>query len=284
MTLVFKELAGSPVETYDSHGMKAQRRLLCAYEDRRAVVTALMGGTPLGGPSQAAYPDQPNVLAMRVRIEPFEKNPDDQGLFDDLTADLNSYSGQFVEVAVDYELLGGGSSRLPKVQSGTFLTYRMDFGGEYIVLPGHTLQWQSDATLPVTPDAVPTLRIPITEHHVTWHRVANPPWDAIRDCTGAVNAAAFLGAAAETVLLDGAKAYRQFTGLDNLQQPQFGWRITYVFREKIIKALDDAQNQLSYGWNHSYRPDANNQTHWDRLVDDAGNSLYRAVDFTPLFE
>jgi hypothetical protein len=284
MSVVFKELAGSPIEAYDQNGMKAQRRLLCAYEDRQAALLALLGGSQLGSPPQATYPDQPNLLAIRVRIEPFEKKPDDQGTFDDLTSDLNSYSGQFVEVVVDYEVLHGGDSRLPKVQSNTFLTYLMDFGGEYVALPGHTLLWESDATIPVTPDSVPTLRIPITEHHVTWHRVVSPPWDAIRACVGTVNATAFLGAAAETVLFDGAKAYRQFAGLDDLLHPQFGWRITYVFREKTIKVMDDDQNQLTYGWNYSYRPDANNQTHWDQLVDDAGNKLYRATDFSPLFE
>jgi hypothetical protein len=218
-----------------------------------------------------------------VRIEPFEKRPDDQGTFDDVTSDLNSYSGQFVEVVVDYALLGGGQARLPQAPDGTLLTYRMDFGGEYMALPGHQLVWQSDGTLPVTPDAVPTLRVPIIEHCVTWHRVVNPPWSAISECIGAVNAATFLGAAAETVLFDGAKAGWQFTGLDDLQQPQFGWRLTYVFREKTIKVLDDDQSQLSYGWNHSYRPDSTDQTHWDRLVDDAGNGMYRTVDFSPLF-
>jgi hypothetical protein len=283
MTVVFKELAGSPVESYDAHGMKAQRRLLCAYEDRYAVLATLVGGGELGNPAPAGYPDQPGVLAASVRIEPFEKKPDDQGTFDDVTSDLNSYSGQFVEVVVDYALVGGSYAGLPEAEDGTLLTYHMNFGGEYVALPGHQLVWQSDGTLPVTPDAVPTLRVPIVEHCVTWHRVANPPWSAIRACVGAVNAAAFLGAAAETVLLDGAKAARQFTGLDSLSQPQFGWRITYVFREKTLKILDDQQDQLIYGWNHSYRAEANNQSHWDRLVDDLGNSLYRAVDFSPLF-
>jgi hypothetical protein len=283
MTVVFKELAGSPVESYDAHGMKAQRRLLCAYEDRQAVLATLAGASQLGGAAQAGYPGQPSVLAASVRIEPFEKNPDDQGTFDDVTSDLNSYSGQFVEVVVDYALAGGGHPSLPRAEDGTLLTYHMDFGGEYVALPGHALLWQSDGTLPVTPDAVPTLRVPIVEHCVTWQRVASPPWSAIRACVGAVNASEFLSAAAETVLLDGARASRQFIGLDDLGQPQFGWRLTYVFREKTLKILDDDQGDLAYGWNHSYRADADNQIHWDRLVDDAGNALYRAVDFSPLF-
>ncbi|MGA2619836.1 MAG: hypothetical protein ABSF26_19660 [Thermoguttaceae bacterium] len=285
MSILFKELAGSPIETYSIEGMKAQRRLLAAFEDRYAVVAALMNTGQLSGPAQAVYPGKPGVIAVRVQVEPFQNTPDNQGTFDDLTADLNSYSGQFVEITVNYELYGDGrNSRLPQAAPGTLLTYRMDFGGEYVALPGQALQWESDATIPVLPEAVPTLRIPITEHNVTWHWVNDPPWDAIRACVGAVNSDSFLGAAAETVLFDGAKADRQFTGLDDLQQPQFGWRITYVFREKAIKALDEDESQVTFGWNHSYRTESAAGPVWDRLVDASGNTLYRRLDFSPLFQ
>jgi hypothetical protein len=287
MTVAFKELAGSPIEVFGIEGIKAERRLLCAYEDRYTVVTALLGdGGEFGGNPQCFYPNCGLARAIRVRIEPFEKKPDDQGAFDDLTADLNGYSGQFVELVVGYEALGlaGHPPHLPAPEQGTFLTYRMDFGGEYVALPGQSLQWQSDATLPVPPEAVPTLRVPIIEHHVTWQRVINPPWDAIRACVGSVNAASFLGAAAETLLFDGAKADRQFTGLDDLQEPQFGWRITYVFREKTIRVLDAANDQATYGWNHCYCSVPLPSAGWDRLVDSQGNAFYRTADFSPLFQ
>jgi hypothetical protein len=282
---LFKELAGSPVETYDPEGMTAQRRLLCAYEDRHAVLVALLGdGYEFGGHAQSPYPGRSGVLAMRVRVEPFEKRPDDQGQFDDLTADLNRYSGQFVEVAVDYELVAAesGDPLPPKPPPGTTMTYAMDFGGEYLALPSHALRWQSDATTPVPPGAVPTLRIPISEHHVTWHRVVNPPWEAIRASLGAVNAGEFLGTAPETLLFDGAKADRVFAGLDELRQPQYAWRILYVFREKTIKAMRGLEAEAVYGWNHAYRA-VPPESGWDKPVDEAGNTLYRAVDFAPLF-
>jgi hypothetical protein len=285
MTVLFKELAGSPTETYGPDGLTAQRHLLCAYEDRRAVAAALLGsGSQVGGRSQAGYPGGPGVFAMRVRIEPFEKRPDDQGAFTDLTVDLNNYSNQFAEIVVDYELLDyAGHNKLPHVPTGTILSYRMDFAGEYITLPGQSLQWQSDPTIPVPPDALPTLRIPIVEHHLTWHRVLDPPWDAIRQCAGAVNNADFMGAAAETALFDGARADREFTGLDDSLGPQFGWRVTYVFREKSIKVLDEAGSPQTYGWNHCYR-DTLPDPGWDKLVDQSGNSLYQTADFTTLFD
>ena len=285
MTIAFKELAGSPVEMYALTGMTAERRLLCAFEDRYALVTTLLAGGLIGAsPSPGgAYPGQPSLVPVRIRIEPFQKNPDAQGPFDDPTADMNSYSGQFVAVVINYEMLGDTSS-WPKPQENILLTYRMDFGGEYMKPAGHQLQWQSDAAAPVPPETVPTLRTPIAEHCLTWHHVGGPPWAAIRGCIGAVNAVYFMGAAPETVLFDGAKAQRSFSGLDSLQQPQFGWDVTYVFREKTIKVLDNNQQQLTCGWNHAYCVDSESGPGWDRLIDANGNTLYRKVDFSPLFQ
>ena len=89
MTILFKELAGSPTETYGSDGMKAQRRLLCAYEDRLAAVAVLLGqGSVFGGQSPASYPGLSTAVAVEVQVEPFEKRPDDQGEFVDLTCRL----------------------------------------------------------------------------------------------------------------------------------------------------------------------------------------------------
>ena len=82
---------------------------MCAYEDRYTVVTSLSGaGGAFGGQPPAQYPGWPWVFAARVRVEPFEKSPDDQGAFADLTADMNNYSNQFAQIIVNYELLDPG--------------------------------------------------------------------------------------------------------------------------------------------------------------------------------
>jgi len=282
MTTAFKELAGSPVETYGPDGMKAQRRILVAWENRHGMVAELLGdGYEFGGTQPAQYPDRPYVLAMCVKLHPWPKCPDEQGAFADVAAQINSYSGKYAEIVVDYELLDAGTSRsdLPEHEEETFLTYRMDFGGEYVELPSHSLVWTSDATIPVPPEAVSTVRVPITEHHVTWHRVVNPPWQAIRDAAGTVNQAAFLGAAAETVLFDGATAEKQFIGIDDLMLPEFGWRITYVFREKAIKYGGNV-----FGWNHAYRSLPHDAPGWDKLKDGNNENRYQTSDFTTLFQ
>ncbi len=131
---------------------------------------------------------------------------------------------------------------------------------------------------------MPTLRIPVIEHQVTWRRVPDPPWDAIRNCAGAVNNDSFLGAAAETLLFDGAKADCEFTGLGDFLEPQFGWRLTYVFREKLIKVVEGVGGPQTYGWNHTYRDVPFPYSEWDRLVDQNGSPLYATADFSALFE
>ena len=282
MTVPFKELAGSPVETFSPDGLKAQRRILVAWEDRYRMLTELLGdGDEFGGLSPAGYPECPAVVVMQARLEPWPPCPDDQGAFDDIASQLNSYSGKYVQVVVDYDLLDAGSSRrdLPRAPNGTFLTYRMDFGGEYVRLPGETMHWSSDASIPVPPDAAATIRVPVIEHHVTWHRVVSPPWAAIRSCTGALNDAAFLGASPETVLFDGAIADKRFIRLGALKQPEFGWRITYVFREKAIHVGEN-----TYGWNHRHRALPQDNPGWDTLVDGQGNRLYGTADFNTLFQ
>ena len=60
------------------------------------------GGTPSAA-SPAGYPACPWVFIGVCRVEPFEKAPDNQGEFDNLTADMNNYSNQFAELVVSYE-------------------------------------------------------------------------------------------------------------------------------------------------------------------------------------
>ena len=91
MSLTFKELAGSPVETYQPEGMKAERRLLCAYEDRRAV-----GRGPAGRRTSSATSRRYPIRVGRAwwprkcGWEPFEKRAGPtRERSADLTADLN---------------------------------------------------------------------------------------------------------------------------------------------------------------------------------------------------
>ena len=280
MTVAFKELAGSPVETYGPEGFRAERVLLCAWDDREQVVEQLLGdGYEYGGRSRAQYPDKPDIVALRTRCEPFTNDVAPQVL-SELTEGLNRYHG-FAKLTVHYELLVPSErDDLPSIEPGTFLTYRQDYGSERMKLPGHSLAWQGEPDVPVPTEAVPAVRLPILEHHLTWHRVVNPPWEAIRRGAGTVNTGDFLGAAAAHVLLVGATAEREFVRIGELAKAELAWRIGYVFLERVIQTDGE---QLA-GWNHSYRSLPADDPGWDELADAHGNRPYQSTDFSPLFQ
>ena len=192
MSAAFKELAGSPVEMYGPEGLQAQRMLLCAWDDREQVVQRLLGdGYEYGGSSRAPYPGKPDIVAMRARCEPFTDDVAPQVL-SELTEGLNRYNG-FAKVTVNYELLVVSDRKdAPAVESGTFLTYRQDVDSETVPLSGDSFSWEDEPGESVPEEALPVVRVPVVEHHFTWHRVVNPPWQAIRECIGTVNGGEFV--------------------------------------------------------------------------------------------
>ncbi len=280
MTVEFREMAGSPVETYDADGLTASRALLCAWDDREQLVELLLGdGYEYGGLSRAQYPGKSDIVAVRARCEPFTDDVTGQTLTD-LTEGLNRYGG-FAKVTVNYELLTPSDRvDVPEVADGTFLTYRQDYKSEEVPLSADSLSWEDKPAESVPSAAVPTIRMVLVEHHLTWHRVVNPPWQAIRRCVGTVNDNTFLAAAASTVLCDGATARREFIRFSGLARAEFAWRIDFVFLEKAVKT----GNGQIVGWNHAYRSLPTNDPGWDRLADAAGNRPYRSADFSELFQ
>ncbi len=132
-------------------------------------------------------------------------------------------------------------------------------------------------------EATGTIRLPITEHRLTWHRAVRPPWTAIRAATGTVNHAAFLSAAPETLLFDGATAEPEFLRLSDIDEAEFAWRVEYVFREKTARLVIPG---AVAGWNHQYRSQPVGAANWDRLHTTAYSDhyLYHRSDFGELLE
>lgn len=289
--VAFQEEAESPIEDWEPDGLRAERRLLVAEADYATAVRELLGnGAAFGGTTRAEYPGRSELVVMRVHAERFNPVPD-AGSFTDVEADINTFAnnpaGQLVRLIVQYELaaMGGLPEPVP-YEGGTFLTYRMNFGCEYLKIAGQTFKWESGKTdgdakvVPVGRDVMGVLRIPIVEHHISWHRVIRPPWAAIRSTNGCVNNASFLGAPAETVLFEAPTMEKEFIGFDSLQVPEFGWRMNYTFREKTIKAFGGA---TTYGWNHTYRGEPADDPGWDKVVNANGDYRHSLVDFAPLF-
>lgn len=240
MTVPFKELSGSPKENYGPSGMTAQRQLICPWQDRNTFVQEILGdGYQFGGQNPVAYPDVSSVLAVKVAVEPLTDDMIRQEL-GELTEGLNAYQG-FAKVTVTYETVTTTALASDiAIAPLTYLTYRMKLDYETVTFPGGNLYWPGnlEATFPTA--AQGTLRLPVTHHRLTWHRVVNPPWTAIRQTSGTWNNAAFLGAAAGTLLFDGANADREFLSISELNEPQYGWNIEYAFRENPL-ALQSGQ-------------------------------------------
>jgi len=292
MTQCFKELAGSPDESWGPEGFRATRRIVVPWANRNAMALELVGsGYQFGSNNGAQYPGSEFVKAVRVNSAPWVEKPDNQGAFDDIATDLQTYPVDAL-LTVEYELvptptlewplLGDGT---PDVDDETFLEYSMDFGGEMMTVPKQKLQWLNDVNAPVPEEVKAAVRIPIIEHRVSWSRVSAPPWDAIRSLTGKVNDAAFIGLIAEQLLFDGCRANKKFISMDELESPEFGWKLEYIFRQKTIHCLGgDNVQQGGVGWNHNYRT-LGGVPAWDKLLPggDVNKTMYETGDFNRLF-
>lgn len=277
MSVPFKELGGSPVEEHTLAGFSATRQFLIAWKDRDAFAAEVLGVAAAHGASTSVhYPGKRTVFAVRLRYEPFDPDNPDAKAIGGLTEGLNSYSHSFAKATVEYRTQSGQDRPDgPATESGTQLTYRMTFDADELPLPPRGWSWEDDPSLPVPEDAGLLKRIPVTEHRLTWHQVVHPPWQAIQELQGKVNAGVFLSCPAETLLFEGAEANKLYrAGLETGPSP-FCWEIRYRFRQRAIKQAGQV-----YGWNHWYR-DA--PAGWVRLTNGAG-LLYDTADFAPLFQ
>ncbi len=250
MSTSFKELSGSPQEFFGPQGMTAVRRLICAWNDRRALVGELLGDASApGGGSPANYPGTPDLVAARIEVEPLAEDLVRQD-FSSLIEGINAYEG-FAKITVHYELLdASAAANLPQemeAPANTFLTYATDLDDQTVRVPGDSLALPGNPTATLsaapafvgeTPTVFPAAAmgdviLPVSIHRLAWHRVASPPWTAIRECQGMLNDGEFLGVPAGRLLFDGVKTARELLGLAD-GDPQLAWRLEYRFREKPL--------------------------------------------------
>ena len=277
MSVPFKELGGSPQEEYTLEGFRAQRQFLIAWDDRDAFAGEVLGAVAQhGATTWVQYPGKPTAFAVRLRYEPFDPDNPDCKALTDLAEGLNGYTSSFAKVTVDYQTVSPQDRQDgPQAETGTHLTYRMEWGVEpQELLPGGWT-WQDQPALPAPADLVPAKAVPFTDHHLTWSQVIYPPWDAIRTLQGKINSAAFLGCAPGTVLFMGAEANKLYRSGLETGASEFCWRIHYVFRQRALK-----QGGQALGWNHFWRPDPPG---WAVLQSAAG-PLYEAADLSLLFQ
>jgi len=276
MGVAFQELGGSPVEQYGLDGFSARREFLIAWEDRDAFAAEVLGvAVTYGGTTWAQYPGKSSAFAVKLRYEPFDPDGPDVQVLDDVTKGLNGYSGSFAKAVVDYRTVSlRDRDDGPDNEIGTHLTYRMRFAAEYQPITARGWTWADAPSIPAPDDLHLTKVVPITEHHLVWHQVINPPWDRIHALQGKVNAGEFLGCPEATLLFEGAEANKLFRAGFDEGPSAFCWQIHYVFRERSIK-----HGGQVYGWNHQYRE---KPPGWAALTNGT-DRLYDLADFDPLF-
>lgn len=282
----FEELEGSPRIGIREDGTVAVRTFRVAWNDWPRLAQVLAGSyRRIGGRFQIveplAFPGQPNLMVSDIDVEPLLPSTLDGSQVRTPAAGLNRYPSGGARLTATYRTAFDRHSRprgqMPSVPRGTYLTFRADLGMEYVAMPSRVWRWSAagdDATLP--PDVQPGVALPQGLLELTWHRVPLPPWDAMRQLRGAINATEFLGAPAGTVLFLGARARRVFQFVTD----GGFWRITYQFQESV-KTLSTG---AAVGWNYFYREQAAAGEHWAAIEDQDGNPPYREADFAPLFE
>jgi len=276
MSVAFRELGGSPREQYDTNGFRAWREFLIAWEDRDAFAVEILGeAAQHGGSYWTTYPGKPSVFAVSIRYEPVDAaQPDQKELFS-LTEGLNSYSSSFARAIVKYETINElDRDDGPENEAGTQISYRMKFSAEYQPIgPGG---WSWVDTSDPLPDDQPLAKwVPMTEHHLTWYKVVNPPWATIHALQGTVNDGEFLGCPAGTLLFEGAEANKLYAGDFASGASPFCWEIKYLFRERAIK-----HGGSVFGWNHLYREEP---AGWVEATAGAAK-MYDEADFNTLFQ
>ena len=274
----YREIGGSPKEQYDQYGFSAQREFLIPWNLRNEFIEKVFGNPDRSYLKKLlAYPGMDKTVATSLKIEPFDPEAIESDDSFDLETDLPRYGGSCLKAIIEYQSIPDEDRPdIPETESGSWITYRIASFCEDAEIPVGQWKWEDDAAIPVPSDMVAIKNVPITEHHLTWHQVAGPPWTAIADTQGKVNNAEFVGCGPGTLLFIGAesnKLYRRGDGIADTPSA-FTWQIKYIFREKSTKSGGNV-----YGWNHFCRKQP---AGWKRLILN-GSDMYDSANFGRLF-
>jgi hypothetical protein len=275
MAVTFQELAGSPTESYGDKGFSATRRFLVAWSDRRQFVQELAGYGDVGGTGPLQYPGFPGVNIVDVKIEPFTDDVESQSLTSLITG-LNSYSNAVVTVRYEYVSRADDNASDIELQEYTWLTHRRVARIEAYVHKTEHWRFTGGGGGADSGDSEHffTQRIPVVEHHYTWHFVRRPPWTTINNYLGYANAADWHGYDAETILFDSYDAGISFIRLDDGTEPEALWTLSYLFREKRIQIPGGTVG----GWNHNYDTTKGSRG-WKKTFDENGEVAYQLTNF-----
>ena len=236
MSIAYKELTGSPVEQYGADGMTATRQFICAWDDRDSFVQDILGeGYQSGVSNPVRYPGTADIVAIKVKVEPLADDLEIQDL-GDLAGGLNSYRG-FAKVTVSYgkPTVSSTLNVVAGIASQSTFIYSTELTYDTVTLPGENY---------ICP-AIPKSRFHPRHKARSVFRSQNifSPGKACRICLGlrsetakALGTTPISGAAAGTLLFDGAKAKGVFSSISSLSECPAGCDLEYTFRENPFAA------------------------------------------------
>lgn len=226
ITVTFKEMAGSPKESFDDDGFKAVMTLMCAWPDRIDLAKQLAGSAtlypngrtvrtdpyeyPYGTGGQPA-PGSGIPLGTPPVVHGVEVEPLEGGNQAALTTDnrFGTYAQAVVratfKVPTWKKLQAPASLNPGGPATYEYVSESLEPSAEFITMPGRKLWWDQAKTKPVSDDEAPGLLVKMQEWTRTRHRVIRPH-SSITDLMGCCNDAPItsekygLTFAAETLL------------------------------------------------------------------------------------
>lgn len=261
----FEELGGSPKESFtESSGPTVDRKFLVPMNTRLAFVETLVGST---------YPHFPDARVVQIDLQPWHEDLPSSGAIVSPALTSADYADQPCLVTVKYGpdyRAKTWPSDIPKptIQSGTELRLQIRGGAQFLTVPASSMAWLA-ADAPVPEDVNAAILISIGQYQLQWDFVNNPPIEAIEEATGKVNVSPFLGAPAETLLLESYDVSESF--VMSALTPHTN-RVTLHFARRRIQ---DGEN--TRGWNHDYR-ETDDGGVWDKLQLN-GEDRYQATNF-----
>jgi hypothetical protein len=236
----------------------ATRTLVCAWNDRVALINVLRGNVLQESPAvvqyspPAAYPDAPWLFVDTIDVEGI---PGESGLSVG-TNGLVAY--KYARIRVTYR-------SLPYLEGTETGVLSVDYGSEWFTLSNSrpSLKFSDGSGEDVSTDLNPSLRITTVAFRQTRNNLPSIPVNQIVAATDTVNQSSFQGAAPGTVKFDGAASQRRL-----FSNGSPGWDLTYAFTYRPV------------GWNVAYDPVGG----WRPvLLKSSGQPPFASYDYNALF-